>query len=74
MPIIPDTTTAIIYAICILAGIVGVWVFQNYALPWIQKYQNSADQKKTEDQKKIVQDHNTQANSDSDKLKDIEGR
>lgn len=51
-----------------LLGIFAAWYIAKKALPWVQAYRNSQQEKDLEAARKKAQEENQQANSDSDAL------
>jgi hypothetical protein len=70
----PITLPPLYQSIFAIIGVIAIIVLRHYLLPWLQK---EADSKATEDSTKAKSDSSQldqSLNSESDKLKDIEGR
>lgn len=57
-----------------VVGMIATWYISKIFLKWFQSYENHKEVKRSEEDRKTSQQENQDANRESDRLKEIDGR
>lgn len=74
MTIVPGTTQSIAYIIASIFGVYATYWILKKLTPWYQAYKNKKMTDEIAEAKKEASSDNQKANTESDKLKEIDGR
>lgn len=77
MPLIPgfpSTLNGIAVAVGGVAAILATWYVGKVLVKWLQSYQDGKNKTQTTDEREQAQEDDRKANSESDALKQIDGR